>query len=79
MNLKVIPATNPDWCTPWIVEEYENNIKKREYEIKTIDIYTYLCINCNNIECIHSKAVTNYVITELDKWIKETKLESNKR
>jgi len=77
MNLKVIPATNPDWFTPWIVSEYHNNIIK-DYEIKTIDIYTYLCINCNNTECIHSKAVTKYVKSELDKWIKQKKLESNK-
>lgn len=77
MNYKVIPASNPDWFSPWIVEEYQNNIKKKDYTLKTIDIYTYECLDCKKRDCIHSKIVTNYIVNELDKWIsKQTKLES---
>lgn len=67
-SFTVIPQQPVGWFSPFIVNTIENDVQIKSTLVKTVDVYTYQCQDCNKIDtCAHAIAVRNFVMAEMER------------
>lgn len=67
-SFTVIPQQPVNWFSPFIVHTLDGEVLIKSTLVKTVDVYTYQCQDCNAVDvCAHAKAVRDFVMAEMDK------------